>query len=896
MPASAARHSRELLLRSLVYIPVFLLLAVQYLEARKSSERAVGITFELAGHAVEIDATTPGGPADQGGLRAGDVVRAIEGRPIESIIDYDLAAEGFARGRPVEYQVERSGTLLTLAIVPGAAIDWPPLLFNVLLVVAFFSMGLLSLARRPGSMPANLLYWLFVLAALEMAQPSSTIGAPLLSVVTGVTTLLLNGAQFGTMLHLACVIPQRQGWVRRRPWVVPALYGTGFLLGTVGVVTYLIDEVWARGLLPWSYAFFRNPVQSVWMLVWAILMIVFLSFPALFHKTRQGRRQAALVLLGSLPWAVYTATVMGFDLMGRQGPAWLYADWWWAMTLAALPLSIFIMLQMQSAIQNTLLIRLTSRLQGAGSVEKISQLISRDLNLAFNTKCNYIFFREDADSDLTSVHSSGARIGVDDIPESYEILGIVDRDGEVITYPDDLEDELPAREQAWLESLRADLIVPVTSTDHRLIGLLILGKKASEEPYIAHDFDILRSLAGQIAMAYENIGLHVQVHEQDRVQRQVLDRFEEAEIYLVKECPTCGTCYDSTVELCTEDGSPLALTLPVERTIEGRYRLDKVLGKGGVAIVYVAMDLRLNRKVAVKVLARSVMDSPDASRRFEREARMLAKLAHPRIVTIHDFGKTRRGCAFLVMEYLKGVTLGRRLRQQGPYRPEVAALLFEQILDGLGAAHRMGVIHRDLKPDNVLIAEGEDGGERSVKLLDFGLAKFHPTSGIENTNLTLPGFVIGTLAYMAPEQLNGDEADERSDLFAVGVMVFEALSGRKPFSGRTPAQVLTSIQETEVKLPGDSRAAGKLTGVVGRCLAADPADRYPSVAELRQALIPAIKACPTPTGLGRDKVPTKGGKRNTVPKRGKRNKGPKRGNVSKPDKRSNVPKGGKRHP
>ncbi len=848
MPASASSQSRQLLLRSLVYLPVFLLLVFQYLEARRSCERAVGITMEPAGSKVEIFAADAGDPADQGGLRGGDVVVAIEDRPIRSFIDYDLAAEGFERGRPVEFQVERAGVTVSLEIVPGTEIDWPPLLLNVLLVAAYFSMGLLSLIRRPGSMPANLLYWLFVLVAVEVAQPFSTVGNPVLGVIIDATSILLNGVQFGTMLHLACVIPQRPRWLRRRPWVIPLLYGTGFALGGFGLLTYLVDEVWARGLLPWGYPFFRRPVESLWLLIWAILMIVFLGLAVLRPGSRQGRRQAALVLLGSLPWAVYIWVTMAFDLAGRSGPVWLYDQWLWRLTLVPLPVSIFIVLQTQSAIQNTLMIRLTGRLQGAGSVEKISQRISRDLNLAFNTKCNYVFFREAADSDLTSVHTSGARVGVEDIPESSRILKIVDRRGEALIYPDDLEDDLPESERQWLEDLRANLIVPVSSTDHRLVGLLILGKKASEEPYIAHDFDILRSLAGQIALAYENIGLHVQVHEQDRVQREVLERFEEAEIFLVKECPTCGTCYDSNVELCAEDGSPLALTLPVERTVEGRYRLDKVLGKGGVAIVYRALDLRLNRTVAVKVLARSVMDSPNASRRFEREARMLAKLAHPRIVTIHDFGKTRRGCAFLVMEYLEGETLGRRLRRRGPYRPEVAAVLFDQILDGLGAAHRTGVVHRDLKPDNVMIAKAEDGGERSVKLLDFGLAKFHPGSGVENTNLTLPGYVIGTLAYMAPEQLKGNEADERSDLFSIGVMVFEALSGNKPFSGRTPARVLDSMRETTVKLPGGSRAAAKLNAALGRCLAGDPAARYPSVAELRKALIPVIEAWAPPGG------------------------------------------------
>ncbi len=844
MPVPASRQSRELLIRSLVFLPVFLLLSFQYLEARRSSERSVGFTVNAGAERVEIAATEPGAPADQAGLRAGDVVVGIEGRPIESILDYDLEAERFERGRPVSYRVLRGEETLALEIVPGMGVDWRPLLLNLLLVLAFFSMGLLSLVKRPGSLPANILFWLFVLVALEVAVPFTTVGSPVLGMVTEVASLVLNGAQFGIMLHLACVIPQRQRWVRRRPWVVPALYGSGFALGGLGVVTYLVEEVWQLDLLPWSYGTYRTPLQSVWMLVWAALMILFLSLPTLRHATRQGRWQAGLVLLGALPWAVFTYFDMGLDLAGTEGPAWLYEQWLWRLTLVPLPLSIFIVLQMQSAIQNTLLIRLTGRLQGAGSVEKISQLISRDLNLAFNTKCNYVFFREDADSDLTSVHSSGARIGVEDIPESYEILKIVDRRGDAVTYPDDLAGELPEIEREWLGGLRANLIVPVFSTDRRLIGLLILGRKASEEPYVAHDFAILKSLAGQIALAYENIGLHGQVHEQDRIQREVLERFEDREIYLVKECPACGTCYDSTVERCAADDSPLALTLPVERTIEDRYRLDRVVGKGGVAIVYQAMDLRLNRTVAVKVLARSVMDSPDASRRFEREARMLAKLAHPRIVTIHDFGKTRRGCAFLVMEFLEGSTLGRLLRRRGPYRPEVAAELFGQILDGLGAAHRTGVVHRDLKPDNVLIAEGEDGEGRLVKLLDFGLAKFHPASGIENTHLTMPGYVIGTLAYMAPEQLRGDEADERSDLFAVAVMVYEALTGRKPFSGRTPAQVLSSMLETDVELAGGSRRVKKLNAVLGKCLAGDPAERYPSVAELSAALIPAIRACP----------------------------------------------------
>ncbi|MEM7582644.1 MAG: protein kinase [Acidobacteriota bacterium] len=859
MPVSQSRQRRELLWRGLVYLPIFLLLVFQVFEAKKSSDKQIGITVEPLGEHTQIVAVKSEGPAALGGLRAGDVMLEVDGRAIRSMVDYGLAAGRFERGREVDYRIHRGGEELTLTVSPGMAIDWWPLLLNALLVAGFGSMGLLSIAKRPGSLPADLLYWLFVLAAVEIAQPFQVIGAPVLAAVTTAAAFLLAGAQFSTMLHLAGVIPEKQRWLRRRPWVIPLLYVVGFGLGTFATVTYLLEAVWQLDLLPWSFAFVRGPMNRVWLLTWAILMIAFLSLPALRHPTRQGRRQAGWVLLGALPWCLFMIVYNGLIGLGREVPAWLEVTWFWRVSLVPLPITVFIVLQMQSMIQNTLVLRLASKLQHAGSVEKISEMISRDLNLAFNTQCNYVFFRDDSNSDLTSVHSSGARVGVGNIPESFEILRLADRSGEALAFPNGLAEDLPASEAQWLRRLRAKLIVPVMATDQHLIGLLILGEKASEEPYTDHDLEIIGALTGQIALAYENIGLHFQVDEQDRVQREMLNRFEDQEIFLVKECSICGRCYDSSDETCAKDGAKLSLTLPIERNIDDRYRLDRVLGKGGVAVVYAARDMRLDRTVAVKVLARSAMDAPDASRRFEREAHIVAKLAHPRIITVHDFGKTRHGCAFLVMEYLEGSTMGQILRREGPYGPECAAELFDRVLDGLGAAHRRGIVHRDLKPDNVLISgvgdlnvgtgtacsSVEHWQEGTVKLLDFGLAKFHPRSGVENSDLTMPGFVIGTLAYMAPEQLSGEEADERSDLFAVGVMVIEALSGRKPFRGRTPGQVLSSIQKSEIEIPGNNGATGQIRDVLGRCLAYDAADRYQSAVDLRSALIPAMRSYAT---------------------------------------------------
>ena len=206
MPVSASRQSHDLWVRSLVYIPVVLLLAFQVVQAKRSSDKGVGIIFGPTTERIEVVEVRPGGPADKGGLLAGDVVLAIAGRPLESFDDYDVIAHRFERGAPVTYQVRRGEETLTLEVFPGVGIDWGPLLFTGLLVAVYCSMGLMSLVRRPGSLPAKLLYWLFFLVALELALPFSLIGAPVLAIVTSAVSFLLNGAQFGTELHLACLI------------------------------------------------------------------------------------------------------------------------------------------------------------------------------------------------------------------------------------------------------------------------------------------------------------------------------------------------------------------------------------------------------------------------------------------------------------------------------------------------------------------------------------------------------------------------------------------------------------------------------------------------------------------------------------------------------------------
>jgi hypothetical protein len=280
---------------------------------------------------------------------------------------------------------------------------------------------------------------------------------------------------------------------------------------------------------------------------------------------------------------------------------------------------------------------------------------------------------------------------------------------------------LLATEKEWLDQLDVSLIVPMCGTDQRPVGLLLLGEKKSEEPYSATDRTLLQAIAREMAIVNENALLRARVGREQKIKREVLARFEERNINLVKECPTCGTCFDSSVEACDRDATELTLSLPVERTIDQKYRLERLIGRGGMGAVYQATDLRLDRSVAIKVMLGSMFGDPLALRRFEREARTSARLNHPNIIAVHDYGAIGSEGAYLVMELIPGITLRAELEAAGRIDPHTAAEYFDQILEGVKAAHTAAVIHRDLKPENILISK--DHGKTRIKILDFGLAK-----------------------------------------------------------------------------------------------------------------------------------------------------------------------------
>lgn len=269
----------------------------------------------------------------------------------------------------------------------------------------------------------------------------------------------------------------------------------------------------------------------------------------------------------------------------------------------------------------------------------------------------------------------------------------------------------------------------------------------------------------------------------------------------------------------------------------GHYRIERLLGTGGMGEVYLATDVKLGRQVALKVLAETLAHDPDRLERFEREARAAAALNHPNIVTIHSVEQID-GVPFLTLELVDGATLGESIPRDGMPLDRVLSIAIP-LADAVGAAHQRGITHRDLKPANVMLtADGR------VKVLDFGLAKVKEEAqmpvdaGLPTASLTGEGRIVGTVAYMSPEQAEGKPIDARSDVFSLGIILYEMATGRRPFEGDTQMSTLSAIIKDSPRPVSDVRPGlpRELTKIIGRCLAKDVEDRYQSAKDLRNDL------------------------------------------------------------
>ncbi len=393
---------------------------------------------------------------------------------------------------------------------------------------------------------------------------------------------------------------------------------------------------------------------------------------------------------------------------------------------------------------------------------------------------------------------------------------------------------LPPEEIKWLEHSGATLFVPLFSkegTTRTLLGAIVLGSKRSEEPYTDEDRQLLGSIAAQVSL-----GLDVARLRKRETMAEMATSATPGDVseLPVAECPTCRVCYDSGTHVCPTDRSDLRVGA-VPRTVDAKYRVDRLLGTGGMGAVYLAHDMRLDRDVAIKVVRGDLLASADARSRFRREAQLVARLQHPGIVSVFDYGTLPGGGAFLVMEFVRGRDL-RSLVKEGAQPASVVTPLLAGIAEPVEAAHRMGVLHRDLKPENILLPEQ---ATVVAKVLDFGIAKAivdssGRTEGAAVTNFTTAGQPIGTPAYMAPEQLTGSATSERTDVYALGVIGYELLTGELPF-GRGSFVDIAMRQQQRVELSGPDLPEA-LRQTVLAALSTDPAGRPATARAFADAL------------------------------------------------------------
>src|SRR5918994_1998183 len=306
----------------------------------------------------------------------------------------------------------------------------------------------------------------------------------------------------------------------------------------------------------------------------------------------------------------------------------------------------------------------------------------------------------------------------------------------------------------------------------------------------------------------------------------------------MKYCPLCGKNYGDETEFCEVDGAILRISGKKDpylgNVIRGRYQVLSKLGEGGMGTVYLAEQVSVGRKVAIKFLLGNYATDDAFISRFRREARLAASLNHRNIVILYDFDQANDGTLFIVMEYLSGQKLSDVIRRDGPLETSRATRLGLQIADGLDAAHRAGVIHRDIKPDNIMV-DGSNASEE-IKLMDFGIARLRDPGNA--SQITRAGLIVGTPAYMAPEQVDGGEVSDKTDTYALGVVLYEMLSGSVPFTAATPGAVLIKqMQEIPVplrKLRRELPAA--VERAVMQALEKEPQKRQTNMAEVVQQL------------------------------------------------------------
>jgi tRNA A-37 threonylcarbamoyl transferase component Bud32 len=302
-------------------------------------------------------------------------------------------------------------------------------------------------------------------------------------------------------------------------------------------------------------------------------------------------------------------------------------------------------------------------------------------------------------------------------------------------------------------------------------------------------------------------------------------------------CDECGKSNPPESKFCGKCGAALAApVLKPGDVIADRYRVVESIGRGAMGTVYRAEHVQISKVMAIKLLHRELQQNPENVMRFHREAESASRLNHPNTVHVFDFGRTKSGSLYIVMEYVDGDDLAKVLDKDGPMPFGRVAYLCAQIAGSVEDAHAAGIVHRDLKPENIVVTEGRDG--ETAKVLDFGLAKLF--EGTVEAQVTSSGTIVGTPYYMSPEQIQGQELDGRSDVYAIGAIMYECIVGKPPFEAPNPVGVLSKHLSEEPPRPSARSPLSVPTEadeIILRCLEKDPDRRFQTAEEVRRALI-----------------------------------------------------------
>src|SRR4051794_1250387 len=310
----------------------------------------------------------------------------------------------------------------------------------------------------------------------------------------------------------------------------------------------------------------------------------------------------------------------------------------------------------------------------------------------------------------------------------------------------------------------------------------------------------------------------------------------------MKECPVCKRCFADPINNCPEDGDETAPTLTGEPTLDGRYLLERRLGQGGMGVVFQAKHIFLKTSHAIKVILPDLVgNDPMLVTRFRQEALAAAAIKHPNIISVTDFGVVRGVMPFLVMEFVRGISLHDLLAQEGKLSPTRAIEIISAIGAGVGAAHRQNIVHRDLKPLNIMIQDSMTIAE-GLKVLDFGLAKIKSGELLGSFVQAKTSGLMGSPFYMAPEQWSDEEPDIRADIYSLGVILYQMLAGEVPFRGNSiPAIMKKHLTEEPPSFESqDTQISPAIEQIIRRALSKEPKDRPASVVEMVRALQDAI--------------------------------------------------------